>query len=297
MDFGLSEEQRLIVETTRAFVENELYPHEQEVERTGHLRRELIEEMQGQGDRRRALCRQHAGRCRRRRARYADLAALREGARPRQLRAALDLRGAALEHPARRHARAAREISLPLHPRREIGLPGHDRARRRLRPARHEGDRRRRTATTGCSTAPSISSATPTSPISPSSSWPRARRIRRAASARRSPPSSSTRARKGFTVRDGYRNVSHRGYTNSILEFDDCRLPDEPGARRGAQGLRGRQFLARRDAAAGRARPASAAPSARSATPSNTPRSASSSASRSASSRACRSSSPTWRPS
>ena len=32
MDFGLSEEQRLIVETTRAFVQNELYPHELEVE-------------------------------------------------------------------------------------------------------------------------------------------------------------------------------------------------------------------------------------------------------------------------
>jgi butyryl-CoA dehydrogenase len=30
---------------------------------------------------------------------------------------------------------------------------------------------------------------------------------------------------KGFTVRDGYRNVSHRGYTNSVLEFDDCRVP------------------------------------------------------------------------
>ncbi len=30
----------------------------------------------------------------------------------------------------------------------------------------------------------------------------------------------------GFTVRDGYRNVSHRGYTNAILEFDDCRVPD-----------------------------------------------------------------------
>ena len=41
MDFGLTEEQQLIVETTRAFVENELYPHEQEVERTGVLRREL----------------------------------------------------------------------------------------------------------------------------------------------------------------------------------------------------------------------------------------------------------------
>ncbi len=29
----------------------------------------------------------------------------------------------------------------------------------------------------------------------------------------------------GFTVRDGYRNVSHRGYHNFVLEFDDCRLP------------------------------------------------------------------------
>ncbi|MEL7543421.1 MAG: acyl-CoA dehydrogenase family protein [Pseudomonadota bacterium] len=29
----------------------------------------------------------------------------------------------------------------------------------------------------------------------------------------------------GFTVRDGYANVSHRGYNNSILEFDDCRVP------------------------------------------------------------------------
>jgi acyl-CoA dehydrogenase len=29
----------------------------------------------------------------------------------------------------------------------------------------------------------------------------------------------------GFEVRPGYRNVSHRGYTNSILEFNDCRVP------------------------------------------------------------------------
>src|SRR5262249_6215961 len=46
MNFGLSEEQRLIVDTTRAFVENELYPHEQEVERSGHLRIDLIKELQ-----------------------------------------------------------------------------------------------------------------------------------------------------------------------------------------------------------------------------------------------------------
>jgi len=29
----------------------------------------------------------------------------------------------------------------------------------------------------------------------------------------------------GFVVRPGYRNVAHRGYTNSILEFRDCRVP------------------------------------------------------------------------
>ena len=28
----------------------------------------------------------------------------------------------------------------------------------------------------------------------------------------------------GFEVRPGYRNVSHRGYTNSILQFSDCRI-------------------------------------------------------------------------
>jgi acyl-CoA dehydrogenase len=29
----------------------------------------------------------------------------------------------------------------------------------------------------------------------------------------------------GFEVRPGYKNVSHRGYTNSILEFNNCRVP------------------------------------------------------------------------
>jgi acyl-CoA dehydrogenase len=33
------------------------------------------------------------------------------------------------------------------------------------------------------------------------------------------------RGHPGFTVRDGYRSVSHRGYKNCILEFDGCRLP------------------------------------------------------------------------
>ncbi|HCK07027.1 MAG TPA: acyl-CoA dehydrogenase [Rhodobacter sp.] len=34
------------------------------------------------------------------------------------------------------------------------------------------------------------------------------------------------RGTKGFTIRDGYKSVSHRGYKNMILEFDNCRLPD-----------------------------------------------------------------------
>ena len=29
----------------------------------------------------------------------------------------------------------------------------------------------------------------------------------------------------GFQVRDGYKNVSHRGYHNCVLEFDNCRIP------------------------------------------------------------------------
>lgn len=45
MDFALTEEQKLIVETTRSFVENELYPHEAEIERTGVLRQELAAEL------------------------------------------------------------------------------------------------------------------------------------------------------------------------------------------------------------------------------------------------------------
>lgn len=34
------------------------------------------------------------------------------------------------------------------------------------------------------------------------------------------------RGTPGFAIRDGYKSVSHRGYKNMILEFDECRLPD-----------------------------------------------------------------------
>ena len=35
MHFGLTDEQEMIVATVRSFVENEIYPHETLVERTG----------------------------------------------------------------------------------------------------------------------------------------------------------------------------------------------------------------------------------------------------------------------
>jgi acyl-CoA dehydrogenase len=34
------------------------------------------------------------------------------------------------------------------------------------------------------------------------------------------------RGTKGFNMREGYKSVSHRGYKNMILDFDNCRLPD-----------------------------------------------------------------------
>ena len=46
MDFGLSEEQRLLIGTVRRFVDDELRPLEQLVEDSGHLEPELAEAIQ-----------------------------------------------------------------------------------------------------------------------------------------------------------------------------------------------------------------------------------------------------------
>ena len=45
MNFGLSSEQQMLVEATRAFVEAELVPYENEVEKTDHVRPELIKQI------------------------------------------------------------------------------------------------------------------------------------------------------------------------------------------------------------------------------------------------------------
>ena len=43
--FGLTDEHQMIAETVRSFVENEIYPHEDAVERTGEVPREVADEI------------------------------------------------------------------------------------------------------------------------------------------------------------------------------------------------------------------------------------------------------------
>ena len=251
MDFGLSEEQRLIVETTRAFVENELYPHELEVERSGHLRRELIEELKAK----------------------AIAAGLYAANMP------ADVGGAGLDTPTwLLYEKELGRANYALHwtcvarPS-NILLAGTPEQREKYLFPCIRGEKSDCLAMTEPGAGSDLRGMKATA-VEDGGDWvlngtkhfishadiadfaivfmasgeedsPRGKRKKITAFF-------VDKGTKGFAVRDGYRNVSHRGYTNSILEFDDCRLPTEPGAGRRAQGLRGRQFLARRDAPAGR---------------------------------------------
>ncbi len=45
MQFGLTDEQQMIVDTVRSFVEHEIYPHEETVERSGEVPKEIADEI------------------------------------------------------------------------------------------------------------------------------------------------------------------------------------------------------------------------------------------------------------
>ena len=45
MQYGLNEEQEMIVSTVRSFVENEIYPHEELVEKTGTVPKEIAQDI------------------------------------------------------------------------------------------------------------------------------------------------------------------------------------------------------------------------------------------------------------
>jgi acyl-CoA dehydrogenase len=223
MDFGLSEEQQMIVDATRAFVEKELYPHEQAVERSGHLPLELIREIQQK----------------------AIAAGLYAANMPEDVGGAgLDTLTWLLYEKELGRANYALHWTCVARPS-NILLAGNAEQRERyLMPcirgetwdcmamtepgagsdlrgmkasARQDGDDWVLNGTKHFISHADLAGFAIVFVATGEEDTPRG------------PKKMITaffvdKGTKGFTVRDGYRNVSHRGYTNSVLEFDDCRL-------------------------------------------------------------------------
>ncbi len=224
MHFGLSDEQRLIIETTRAFVETELFPHEAEVERTGVLRRDLIDEIKEK----------------------AIDAGLYAANMPENVGGAgLDTLTWLLYEKELGKANYALHWTCVARPS-NILLAGTPEQRERyLFPcirgekwdclamtepgagsdlrgmkasAKADGDDFVLNGTKHFISHADIADFAITFMASGEEDTPRGKKkLITAFFVDKGTP--------GLTIRDGYRNVSHRGYTNAILEFDDCRLP------------------------------------------------------------------------
>lgn len=223
MDFGLNEEQKLIVETTRAFVENELYPHEAEVERTGHVPMELIREIQKKA--------MDAGL-------YAANMPVEVGG------AGLDTLSWLLYEKELGRANYALHWTTVARPS-NILLAGNAEQRERyLVPcirgetwdclamtepgagsdlrgmkasARPDGDDWILNGTKHFISHADLAGFAIVFVATGEEDTPRGPKKKITAFF-------VDKGTPGFTVREGYRNVSHRGYTNCILEFDDCRV-------------------------------------------------------------------------
>lgn len=225
MDFALSEEQRMIVETTRAFVENELYPHEAEVERTGHLRPDLRDELKAK----------------------AIAAGLYAANMPEEVGGAgLDTLTWVLYEKELGRANYALHWTCIARPSNILMACNAEQRERYTIPC-VKGEKSDCLAMTEPGAGSDVRSMK-TSAVRDGSDWVINGTkhfishadvadfvILFAASGEEETPRGKKKlitafiidkGEKGFTVRDGYRNVSHRGYTNSILEFDNCRVPD-----------------------------------------------------------------------
>ena len=224
MQFGLTEEQQMIVDTTRSFVENELYPHEMEVERTGHLRMDLIKQIQAK----------------------AMQAGLYAANMPAEVGGAgLDTLSWLLYEKELGKANYALHWTCVARPS-NILLAGTEEQRQRyLYPcirgekwdclamtepgagsdlrgmkasARPDGDDWVLNGTKHFISHADLADFAICFMASGEEDTPRGKKkLITAFFVDKGTP--------GFTVRDGYRNVSHRGYTNAILEFDNCRIP------------------------------------------------------------------------
>jgi alkylation response protein AidB-like acyl-CoA dehydrogenase len=223
MDFGLNQEQQMIVDTTRAFVENELYPHEAMVERTGHLPVELIREIQ----------------------KKAMAAGLYAANMPAEVGGAgLDTLSWLLYEKELGRANYALHWTCVARPS-NILLAGNAEQREQyLMPcirgetwdclamtepgagsdlrgmkasARPDGDDWVLNGTKHFISHADLAGFAIVFVATGEEQTPRGtKKLITAFFVDKGTP--------GFTVRDGYRNVSHRGYTNAVLEFDDCRL-------------------------------------------------------------------------
>lgn len=226
MHFALTDEQRMIVDTTRAFVETELYPHEALVERTGHLPMELIRELQ----------------------RKAMNAGLYAANMPEDVGGAgLDTLSWLLYERELGRANYALHWTCVARPS-NILLAGTEAQREKyLYPclkgetwdclamtepgagsdlrgmqatARPDGDDWVLNGTKHFISHADIAGFTIVFMATGEEVTPRGNKKKITAFF-------VDKGTKGFTVRDGYRNVSHRGYSNAVLDFDDCRIPSE----------------------------------------------------------------------
>ena len=224
MDFGLTEEQRLIVETTRAFVERELFPHEAEIERTGVLDMDLVREVQTK----------------------AMAAGLYAANMPEEVGGAgLDTLSWLLYERELGRANYALHWTGVARPS-NILLAGTAEQRERYLMPCIRGETWDCLAMTepgaGSDLRGMTASARQDGPdwvlngtkhfishadvagfaivFMASGEEETARGVKKRITA-----FFVDKGTPGFTVREGYRNVSHRGYSNSVLEFDNVRLP------------------------------------------------------------------------
>lgn len=226
MNFELTEEQQLIVDTTRAFVENELYPHEAEIERAGHLDMDLVRDIQQKaietGLYAANIPEEFGG---------AGLDTLTWLLYEKELgRANYALHWTAVARPSNILCAGTpeqREKYLQPCVAGEqwdclaMTEPGAGSDLRGMKAtAKRDGGDWVLNGTKHFISHADIAAFSIVFMKTGEEDGPRGKRALITAFF-------VDKGTPGFTVRDGYRNVSHRGYTNAILEFDDCRIPAE----------------------------------------------------------------------
>jgi len=223
MHFGMTEEQQMIVDTTKAFVEKELYPHEDLVERTGHLPMEIIKEVQSKAIETglyAANMPEDVG--------GAGLDTLTWLMYEKELgRANYALHWTCVARPSNillaGNAEQREKYLVPCMKGETwdclaMTEPGAGSDLRGMTAsARADGDDFVLNGTKHFISHADIAGFAIVFMATGEEDTPRGKKkLITAFFVDKDTP--------GFTVRDGYRNVSHRGYTNAVLEFDNCRI-------------------------------------------------------------------------